>query len=82
MTALAQYTSGPASGAQLRLLWSAHVDALERHLSAKMWALTAAAVVVTTYPIARIVIPAMLHAVVPDAAVPDMVRTLLSLIGV
>jgi hypothetical protein len=77
MTNLTQYATDPASAAQFCRLWSAHVDALERHLSAKMWALTVAAVVMTTYPIARIVIPAVLHAVVPD-----VVRTVLSLMGV
>jgi hypothetical protein len=71
-----QYATDPASAAQFLRLWSAHVDALERHLSAKMWALTAAAVVLTTYPIARIVIPAVIH-----AAVPNVVRIVLSLIG-
>jgi hypothetical protein len=78
MTNLTQYAAGPASApAQFCQLWSDHVDALERHLSAKMWALTIAAVVLITYPIARIVIPDVLHAVVPD-----VVRTVLSLIGV
>lgn len=70
-----QYTTGAASAAHFCRLWSAHVDALERHLSAKTWALRAVAVVLATYPIARIVIPAVLH-----AAVPDVVRTVLNLI--
>jgi hypothetical protein len=32
MTDREQYAPGPASGAQFRRFWSAHVDALERHL--------------------------------------------------
>jgi hypothetical protein len=32
MTDREQYALGPASGAQFRRFWSAHVDALERHL--------------------------------------------------
>jgi hypothetical protein len=32
MTDHEQYPPGPASGAQFRRFWSAHVDALERHL--------------------------------------------------
>jgi hypothetical protein len=76
MSYLAQSVMGSTSVAQYSRLWTAHVDALERHLSAKMWALTAAAVVLITYPIARILIPVAIHAVVPD-----VVRTVLSLIG-
>ena len=75
MTVCAQYGLGPTSAVDLRLLWSDHVDALERHLSAKTWALAAVAVVLIAYPFARIVIPAVLHALVPDA-----VRTVLNLI--
>ena len=75
MTDHTQYAAGPASAAQFCQFWSAHMDALERHLSAKMWAVAAAAVVLATYPIARILIPAVLHAVVPD-----VVRTVLHLI--
>jgi hypothetical protein len=75
MTPLEQYAPGPVSGGQLRLFWAAQVDALERHLSAKRWALTAATLVLIVYPVARIVIPAVLHAVVPD-----VVRTVLNLI--
>ena len=63
------------SGAQLCQLWSAHVDALERLLSANTWALAAVTVVLIAYPIARIVIPAALHGIVPD-----VVRTVLNLI--
>ena len=74
MTYLEQYVSGPASAAQL-CDWSAHVDALERHLSAKTWVLSALTVVLIAYPIARIVIPAVLH-----YAVPDVVRNVLNLI--
>jgi hypothetical protein len=70
-----QYTSGPASAVQLCPLWSAHVDALDRHLSANTWALGAVTVALIAYPIARIVIPAALHGIVPD-----VVRTVLNLI--
>jgi len=64
--------TGPASGAQLCQFWSAHVDALDRHLSTGTWVLAAVTVVVITYPVARIVIPAVLHALVLD-----VVRTVL-----
>jgi len=70
-----QYAPSPASGAQFCLFWSAHVDALERHLSANTWALAAVTVVVIAYPISRIVIPAVLNGIVPD-----VVRTVLNLI--
>jgi hypothetical protein len=66
------YTPSPATAVQF---WSARVDALERHLSANTWALAAVTVVLIAYPIARIVIPAILHGIVPDA-----VRTVLNLI--
>jgi hypothetical protein len=69
-----QDTPGPASAVQLCRFWSAHVDALERDLSANIWALAAVAVVMMAYPIARIVIPAILHRIVPD-----VVRTVLNL---
>ncbi|MGB9234213.1 MAG: hypothetical protein WCC04_07345 [Terriglobales bacterium] len=67
------YTSGPAGAVQF---WSAHVDALDRHLSAKTWALGAVTVALIAYPIARIVVPAIIHGIVPDA-----VRAVLSLIA-
>jgi hypothetical protein len=70
-----QYTPSPASGAQFCRFWSAHVDALERHLSANTWALAAVTVVLIAYPIARVVIPAVLNGIVPD-----VVRTVLKLI--
>jgi len=70
-----QYSVGPASAVQVCEFWSAQVDALERHLSANMWALAAVTVALIAYPIARIVIPAILHGIVPD-----VVRTVLSLI--
>ncbi len=70
-----QYAPSPASGAQFCRFWSAHVDALERHLSANTWALAAVTVVLIAYPIARIVIPAVLNGIVPD-----VVRTVLNLI--
>jgi hypothetical protein len=74
MTYLEQYVSGPASAAQF-CDWSAHVDALEHHLSTKTWVLAALTVVLIAYPIARIVIPAILH-----FSVPDVVRTVFNLI--
>ena len=70
-----QYAPGPAGAAQLCRLWSANVDDLERHLSADTWALVAVAVVLIAYPMARIVIPAILHDIVPD-----VVRTVFNLI--
>lgn len=75
MIAHAQYTAGPASAAEFCQFWSDRVDALERHLSASTWALAAVTVVLVAYPIARLVIPAVL-----DYIVPDMVRTVLNLI--
>jgi len=59
------YELSPASPEQFCQFWSARMDALERHLSAKTWALVAFTVVLTVYPIARIAIPAILHAIVP-----------------
>jgi hypothetical protein len=70
-----QYTPGPASAVQFSQFWSARVDALERHLSANTWAMAAVTVVVIAYPIARMVIPGLLHGIVPD-----VVRTMLNLI--
>ena len=67
-----QYTAGHASAAQF---WLAHVNALDRHLSAKRWALSAVTVVAILYPMARIAIPAALNSLVPD-----VVRTVLHLI--
>jgi hypothetical protein len=75
MDARKQYMPGPARGAQVCRFWSAHVDALERHLSAKAWALSAVTVVLIAYPIARIVIPAVLNGMVPD-----VVRNVLNVI--
>ena len=75
-----EYTPNPASAEQFCRLWSAHVDALERHLSANTWALVAVTVVLIAYPIARIAIPAILHGIVPHGIVPDAVRTVLNLI--
>ena len=63
------------STAQFDRFWSAHVDALDRHLSAKRWALAAVPLVMIVYPIAKIAIPAVLHDVVPG-----IVRTVLHLI--
>ena len=70
-----QYAMSPVSAAQSLQLWSAHVDALERHLSANTWALAAVTVVLIAYPIARIVIPAIINGIVPD-----VVRTVLNVI--
>jgi hypothetical protein len=75
MTNLQQYAASPAGAMQQYRFWSAHVDALERHLAAKTGALGAVIVVVIAYPVARIVIPAVLHGIVPD-----VVRTVLNLI--
>ena len=75
-----QYTLSPGSAVQLGRLWSARVDALERHLSARTWALAAVTVVLIAYPIARIVIPAILSGIVTQGIVPDVVRAVLKLI--
>ena len=74
MTALQQDKPDQVSALQLFEFWSAQVDALEYHLSDR-WAAAAVAVVLVTYPIARIVIPVILHGLVPD-----VVRTVLKLI--
>ena len=65
----------PADAAQFCREWSAHVDALDRHLSANLWALAAVTVLLIAYPVARVLIPAAIHNVVPD-----VVRTVLHLI--
>jgi hypothetical protein len=75
MTNLQQYTPNPASALQSYRFWSAHVDALERHLSPNTWVMAAVTVVLIAYPIARNVIPAILHGIMPD-----VVRTVLNLI--
>ncbi len=75
MTNFQQYASDPASTVQFFRLWSARVDALDRHLSAKTSALAAVTVVLIAYPIARLAIPAILHGIVPD-----VVRTVLHMI--
>jgi hypothetical protein len=75
-----QYTPSPASAVQCCRFWSAHVDALERHLSANTWALAAVTLVLIAYPIARIAIPATLRDIVAHGIVPDVVRTVLNLI--
>ncbi|HSY91581.1 MAG TPA: hypothetical protein VK812_09425 [Candidatus Binatus sp.] len=75
-----QYAPGQVNAVELCRLWSGPVDALERHLSANTWALSAVAVALIAYPIARIVIPAIVHGIVTHAIVPDAVRTVLSLI--
>jgi len=80
MTDREQYAPSPASGAQFCRFWSAHVDALERHLSAHTWALAVVTVMLIVYPIARIVIPGILHGILTHGIVPDAVRTVLNLI--
>jgi hypothetical protein len=75
MNSREKYTPNSASAAEMCRLWSAHIDALERHLSANTWALAATTVVMIAYPIARLVIPAIVHGIVPDAA-----RSVLNLI--
>ncbi len=75
MTGREYQASCPANGDQLYRLWSAHMDSLERYLSAKMWALSAAIALLIAYPAARILIPAALHGMVPN-----VVRTVLKLI--
>jgi hypothetical protein len=69
-----EYTPNTASAAQLCRLWSSHVDDLECHLSANTWALTTVSVVLIACPIVRILIPAILHHLVPD-----VVRTMLNM---
>jgi hypothetical protein len=69
-----EYAMGPAGAVQFCQFWSDNVDHLERHLSANRWALAAVTVVLIAYPIARIVIPAIIHGIVPD-----VVRTVLNL---
>ena len=70
-----QYAPHYASAEQFDRFWSTHVDALDRHLSARRWALAAVPLVMIVYPIAKIAIPAVLHDVVPG-----IVRTVLHLI--
>jgi len=75
MTDRERYSIDPANAVQSCLFWSAHVDAIERHLSANTWALAAVTVLLIAYPIARMVVPAILHSIVPH-----VVRTVLNLI--
>jgi len=74
-----QHTSSPAITVHYCQLWSAHLDALERHLSAKTWALAGVTVALIAYPIAQIVIPAIRHGIVPHGTLPDVVRVMLNL---
>ena len=69
------YAPDPASAAQSCRLWSAHVDALDRHLTTDKWALAAVTVMLIACPIARIAMPMVLHGIVPD-----VVRTVFNLI--
>jgi len=66
MTNRAQQTLDLANDAQFCRLWSAHVDALDHHLSTDMWAVAAVTVAVISYPIAQFMIPSALHGMVPD----------------
>jgi hypothetical protein len=75
MTYREQCTPSPASALQSYRFWSARVDALERHLSTNTWVMAAVTVVLIAYPIARNMIPAILHGIVPD-----VVRAVLNLI--
>ena len=61
-----QYAPCPARAAEFCQVWSGHVDALERHLSVRRWALAAVAVVLIAYPITQTVISAIPHGIVPD----------------
>ena len=70
-----QYAPNPASVMQLCRFWSAHVDVLERRLSADTGVSAAVMLVLIAYPIGRFMIPALLHGIVPD-----VVRTVLKLI--
>ena len=61
-----------------RTYLSKEEDAMKAHfpkLPTNLWAVAAVAMILIAYPIARIVIPAVVHAVLPDA-----VRTVLRLI--
>ena len=80
MSASVQYTTGPVSAELFCQLWSARADALERHLSANTWALGAATAVLIAYPIARIVIRAIVNDIAAHVIVPDMIRTVLKLV--
>lgn len=75
MTDRKRYAPGRASAAHDCELWSAHLDSLDRHLSANTWALAAVSVVLMAYPIGAIAIPNVLRGMVPD-----VVRTVLHLI--
>ena len=75
MTTHAQCNVDPVTAAQVCRTWSAHVDALDRHLATDKWAVAAVTVLLIVYPIARIALPTVLHGIVPDA-----VRTVLHLI--
>jgi len=75
MTPRRQYAMSSANAAQFCRLWSDHVDSLDRHLSVNRWALAALTVVLIAYPIARTMIPTVLHGMVPD-----VVRAVLHLI--
>ena len=66
MTHRAQYVPSLTTAEEFSGMWSNHMDALERHLSIHRWAMAAVTLVLIAYPIARIVIPAALHGIVPD----------------
>jgi hypothetical protein len=70
----------PVNTVQLCQSWSAHIDHLDRHLSANRWALSAVTAMLVAFPIARSVIPGILHAIVSHVVVPDAVRAVLNFI--
>jgi len=71
----AQCTVDPVTATQVCRTWSAHVDALDRHLATDKWAVAAVTLLLIAYPIARIALPAVLSGIVPD-----VVRTVFHLI--
>jgi len=79
MNRRAQCMPGSVNAVEVCRLWSDHVDALDRHLSANRWALAALTVVLIAYPIAQVVVPGILHEIVSHGSLPDVVRTVLNL---
>ena len=61
MTNRVQYTPNPASAVQFCRFWSATWMLSNATSRPSTWALAALTVVLIAYPIARIVIPAVLH---------------------
>jgi hypothetical protein len=56
----------PESTAQFCRFWCAQVDALESHLNTNTWIAAAIAGALIALPVIRIVVPGMLHGMVPD----------------